>query len=312
MLLSVVVVNWNLRDELHACLTSLVEQSHRELEVIVVDNGSADGSAELVREQFPQFTLLPETSNLGFAEGCNRGIAVSHGEWVAMLNNDAVAAPDWAAELVRAAESAPSNLGMLQSLMLFKARPDVINSTGIGLAHNGGGFDRFEGRARSEGMQETDIFCVCAGAGAYRRSMLEQIQLKNGYFDRSHFMYSEDLDLGWRAQLAGWTAKYLPKSIVYHRYHGSSARHGKSWLQSISRTNRIRTLLKNASWPMLAKVSLDMLGDSGIVLWHSRARGFKALFGAVSTGLEARREVSALSRQERQRVEAKWLTPKGQ
>lgn len=311
MLLSVVVVNWNLRDELQACLASLAEQSHPELEVIVVDNGSADGSAELVREQFPQFTLLAETSNLGFAEGCNRGIAVAHGEWVAMLNNDAVAAPDWAAELVRAAENAPNDLGMLQSLMLFKAKPNVINSAGINLARDGGGVDRLEGRTReASGATATaaDIFCVCAGAGTYRRSMLEQIKLKNGYFDRTHFMYSEDLDLGWRAQLAGWTAKYVPTSVVYHRYHGSSDRHGKSWLQSISRTNRIRTLLKNASWQLLARLSLGLLGHGSVVVWHSRARGVKALFGAVSTGLEARREVNALSRRARRSVEAKWLT----
>jgi GT2 family glycosyltransferase len=226
MLLSVVVVNWELRDELQACLESLEAQTHPELEVIVVDNGSTDGSADFVAERFPHFKLIRESENLGFAEACNRGIAASHGEWVAMLNNDAVAESGWAAALVRAAERAPTRLGMLQSLMLFKARPDVINTTGIGLGANGGGFDLHEGMPRMAGAAEAEIFCASAGAAAYRRSMLEQIRLENGYFDRTHFMYSEDLDLGWRAQLAGWTASYLPDSVVYHRYHGSSSAAG--------------------------------------------------------------------------------------
>jgi GT2 family glycosyltransferase len=307
MLFSVVVVNWDLWEELEACLESLTAQTHRELEVIVVDNGSSDGSPDLVVERFPQFKLLRQTENLGFAEACNRGIAASHGEWVAMLNNDAVAEPGWAEALVRAAEGAPAHLGMLQSLMLFKAKPDVINTTGIGLGSDGGGFDLNEGMPRQAGAVKAEIFCASAGAAAYRRSMLEQISLESGYFDRTHFMYLEDLDLGWRAQLAGWTATYLPDAVVYHRYHGSSQRHGRDWLRAIARTNRIRTLLKNGSWPLLAKLSVSMLGASLEVFWHAQARAPQALFEAVKTGLRGRKEVTALSTQDRRHIENKWL-----
>src|SRR6476620_7108509 len=107
MRLSVVIVNWNTREDLDACLSSLREQSHRDLEIIVVDNGSTDGSAGMIAERFPEVTLLAETENLGFAEACNRGIAVSTAEWVALLNNDTVVRPDWARELVQAASTAP-------------------------------------------------------------------------------------------------------------------------------------------------------------------------------------------------------------
>jgi GT2 family glycosyltransferase len=307
MRLSVVVVNWNLRDELAACLDSLRSQTHRDLEVLLVDNGSQDGSVELVETRYPEVILLKETENLGFAEGCNRGIAASTGEWVAMLNNDAAADPEWAAALVRAAEQGPPRRGMLQSLMLFKQRPTTINSTGIELGSDGGGCDRDEGATREAKETEEEIFCPTAGAAAYRRSMLEEIKLSTGYFDRDHFMYSEDLDLGWRARLAGWTASYVPSSVVYHRWHGSSARHGRAWLAAIGRTNRIRTVLKNASWPFMLKASPGMLVAGVEVLWYGRTRGPGALFGALRTGLVSRQQVTALCKEDRAQVEAKWV-----
>jgi GT2 family glycosyltransferase len=307
MLLSVVVVNWNSKEHLAACLSALEKQTHRELQVIVVDNGSEDGSAELVAERFPQVTLIRAGENLGFAEGCNRGLALAQGPWVAMLNNDAFAEPEWAAALVRAAESAAPHVGTLQSLMLFQSRPGIVNSTGVELLWNGTGCDRSEGKTQSECSASAEIFCACAGAAAYRRTMLEQIKLTNGYFDRTHFMYLEDLDLGWRAQLAGWTAEYVPDSVVQHVWHGSSSRHGNSWLAGMVRANRIRTVLKNASPAMLARTGVNLLGAAIELIWYARGRGPQALFGAVRAGLQGRREVSAFSRRDRREVEAKWL-----
>ncbi|OYV06583.1 MAG: hypothetical protein CFE26_05490, partial [Verrucomicrobiales bacterium VVV1] len=247
MLLSVVIVNWNSRDDLRLCLESLRQQTHRELEIIVVDNGSEDESLEMTRQEFPEVTLIEAGENLGFAEGCNRGIGVSHGDWVAMLNNDTIADTHWAAELVEAARQAPPTCGMLQSLLLFLSKPDVINSTGIAMTRAARGYDRDGGRSRSQTPQAGEIFCPTAGAAAYRRDMLEAIKLPDGWFDRRHFMYLEDLDLGWRARLAGFDARFVPTSFVLHKHHGSSDRHGLSWLEVISRINRIRTLIKNGS-----------------------------------------------------------------
>ncbi len=306
MLLSVVIVNWNSKDHLATCLESLRKQTHRELDVIVVDNGSTDGSIELVATRFPDVTLIRAGENLGFAEGCNRGLKLARGPWVAMLNNDAFAEPEWAAALVREAESAAANVGTLQSLMVFQERPDVVNSAGVELRWNGGGSDRLEGQSRSLSTTPAEIFCACAGAAAYRRRMLEQVKTKSGYFDRTYFMYLEDLDLGWRAQLAGWRARYVPDSVVHHVWHGSSRRHGKSWLTAAARANRIRTLLKNASITLMTHLAVSLLGAALEVLWHAGARGPRALFGAVVTGLEGRKEVSTLSTCDRREVELKW------
>jgi GT2 family glycosyltransferase len=306
--LSVVIVNWNSRDDLRACLVSLRSQTHPDLEVIVVDNGSTDGSPEMVSADFPECTLLTQTTNLGFAEGCNRGIEAATGPWVAMLNNDCVADPGWARALVDAAEHAAPACGMLQSLLLFLKQPGTINSTGIELTAHGGGRDRDRDRPRPavDAATPEPIFCPTAGAAAYRRAMLDAIRLSTGYFDRDYFMYLEDLDLGWRARLAGWTAHYIPGSVVYHKWHGSSDRHGRSWLVIAVGINRIRTLLKNASPLFLVRAGAVFGFEIVELMQHGGLPAVRRLIVAVRRSLARRREVSAMARVERRAVERAW------
>ncbi|HYM23934.1 MAG TPA: glycosyltransferase family 2 protein [Vicinamibacterales bacterium] len=305
--LSVVVVNWNSRDDLRACLASLRDQRGCALEVIVVDNGSTDGSADMVAAEFTEARLIRATENLGFAEGCNRGIAASGGAWVAMLNNDAVAEPDWARALADAAAGASSDCGMLQSLQLFLDRPDVINSTGLELTRSGGGRDRSAGRRRSAVDAEA-VFCPTAGAAAYRRSALDAVRLSSGWFDRDYFMYLEDFDLGWRARLAGWDARYVASAVVRHKYKGSAARRGRSWLVRLSRTNRICTLVKNASVPFLVATAPRTAAAVVELLWHGGPSALVALSQAVRRSLALRAEVSMRSKRDRRAVERAWVS----
>lgn len=309
MRLSVVVVNWNSRADLEACLESLRAQTHRELEVVVIDNASTDGSVEMVRARHPEVRLLAQADNLGFAEACNLGIDATTGPWVAMLNNDATAEPRWAEALVEAARGAPAACGMLQSLMLLQRDRDRVNSTGIELTRSGGGRDRDEGALRPTRLELEEIFCPTAGAAAYRRAMLSAVRLPVGYFDRDHFCYYEDMDLGWRARLAGWSALYVPASVVFHRYHGSTARRGKSWLVVTSRTNRLRTLVKNASWRFVVATSPQSAADIAKVLWFGRASAAVGLVRAVRAGLAQRGRVSELCTGSREQVERAWIRP---
>jgi GT2 family glycosyltransferase len=308
--LSIVIVNWNSRDDLRACLASLAAQTHRDLDVIVVDNGSTDGSVSMATAEFPSCRLLPQPDNLGFAEGCNRGIQASTGEWVAMLNNDCVAEAGWAQALVDAASRAPASCGMLQSLMLFLDRPGTINSTGIELTALGNGRDRHRDRSwpNDDSRRPAAIFCPTAGAAAYRRAMLDQIRLSTGYFDRDHFMYLEDLDLGWRARLAGWDALFVPDSVVRHRWHGSSDRHGASWMAVLSGINRVRTQLKNASPSLIARTSPVTLVEMLEIGRHAGFEGLRRLKKAVQESLNARKEVAKLARVGRRPVERAWTT----
>jgi GT2 family glycosyltransferase len=319
MRLSVIVVNWNSREDLEACLESVRAQAHTDLETIVVDNASADGSVELCRTRFPEVKLLEQSENLGFAEACNRGVEASSSEWVVLLNNDAVADPGWAAALARAAAKAPDHCGMLQSLMLFMDRPEEINSTGIELTRSGGGRDRLVGKARATALGPgagsvaepsawEEIFCPTGGAAAYRRSMLDALRLPVGYFDRDHFCYSEDMDLGWRARIAGWSSYFIPDSIVHHRYNGSTARMGRSWLVVMTRTNRLRTLVKNASVPFLVTTAPTSLLDVWRLFWHGGPRATVGLFRAARGGLDQRRHVARLARRSRRSVERAWVT----
>lgn len=306
MLLSVVVVNWNSRADLAACLSSLEKQTYESLEVIVVDNGSEDGSIEMVRETFPRFTLLEAGENLGFAEGCNRGIEAAKGEWVALLNNDAVADPRWAERLVDAARAAPATCGMLQSEMFFLDQPETINSMGLYLTHTGGAIDRFEGEPRRAVTPE-EIFCPTGGACAYRRSMLDAIKLPVGYFDRQYFMYAEDFDLGWRARLTGWSAELAAGSVVLHKFHGSTARRGRAFFVTHTRLNRLRTLIKNASPRFLLRTSPYTFVELCELAWHGGWKAVARLPAMVAESLAQRATVDRLASMRRVDVENRWV-----
>ena len=308
--LSIVIVNWNSRDDLRRCLESLRAQTLRDAEIIVVENGSSDGSAAMVASDFAECRLLAQADNLGFAEGCNRGIEASTGDWVATLNNDCFAERQWAQALVDVAQRAPASCGMLQSLMVFLDRPGTINSTGIELTALGGGRDRHRDRTwpDDDARRQSAIFCPTAGAAAYRRTMLDAIRLSTGYFDRTHFMYFEDLDLGWRARLAGWEALYVPASMVRHKWHGSTDRHGASWLAVLSGINRVRTQIKNASRSFIARTSPVTMVETLEIARHAGGDGLRRLRAAVQESLAAREEVARMARVGRRSVERAWTT----
>ena len=313
---SVVIVNWNSAHDLSECLRSLERQTTAPHEIIVVDNGSHDGSAALVRERFPTVKLIANTANLGFAPAVNQGIQRASGEWVATLNNDTVADPRWIERLQAAANAAPtgadeaaSALGMLQSCIVFKDRPDTLNSTGLLLFKDATAADR---GVRTPSAQSNDwpldIFCPTAGAAAYRRSMLEQVRLPVGVFDASFFMYYEDVDLGWRCRLAGFRARYVPDAVVYHAFQGSSRRHGNRFVVRQCTKNRLIALARNASPELLLRSLPKTLSE---LLWLAAFGGRGALREVTPRVLHAFREeraqVTALLARDRRSVERAWL-----
>lgn len=305
--ISVVVVNWNSRDDLVDCLRALGAQSDPDFEIIVVDNGSTDGSIDSVRAEFPSVVLIEAGENLGFAEGANRGIERARSAWIALLNNDANADRRWIEELRGVIRTAPPRLGMVQSRVLFKQRPDRTNSTGVLLFPDGSAIDRdFDVAARSDDRVE-EIFCITAGAGLYRRSMLDEVRLPSGVFDRSHFMYFEDVDLGWRCRLAGWDALYVPSAVVYHALHGSSVRRDDHFVARHCNRNRIRMMLKNASIPFIVRGIPRTLADvRALVRWEG-PRALKGVAEAVRDGIGQRAAVRRVAKKTRREIEARWI-----
>jgi GT2 family glycosyltransferase len=216
---SIVIVNWNGLAHLATCLDSLAAQTFRDFEVILVDNGSADGSVDFVRKRYPWVHPVPLTENTGFATGNNRGFERARGEHIVALNNDTRVDPDWLEILVRVADSYP-RAGMVGSRICSFADPDVIDSIGMGICRDGMARGRFRNRRWSSlRLREVeDILFPSACAALYKRAMLEE----TGFFDDDFFAYAEDVDLGLRGRLAGWEAVAATQAVVYHKYSQTS------------------------------------------------------------------------------------------
>lgn len=215
MKVSAIVVNWNGKDLLRSCLQSLVGQSHRELEIVVVDNGSTDGSAEMIQREFPRVHLVMNRTNQGFARPNNQGMAGATGEAFFLINNDAEAERDCLARLVSALEEDP-NVGMAAPKILDHADGKTIDSVG-GLFIYPDGMSRGRGRGEEDRGQydsPKEVLVSSACACLYRKAMLEEA----GNFDEDFFAYCEDTDLGLRGQLAGWKAVSVPEAVVRHQY----------------------------------------------------------------------------------------------
>ena len=215
-LVSVVVVNFNGKKFLNACLDALLRQTFRDFEVILVDNGSTDGSAELIRDRYPSVILVSTGSNFGFAGGSNAGIRAARGQFIVTLNNDTVADPRLLEEIIKPVLEDPA-IGMCAAKMVFfNGR---INSTALCLSRSGAAWNRGEGEVdHGQWDNPEEVFGPCAGAALYRRSMLNEI----GLFDEDFFLYMEDADLAFRGRLAGWRCRYVPAARVVH-IHGGTA-----------------------------------------------------------------------------------------
>lgn len=217
----VVVPNWNGRDSLAACLDSLLAQD-LDITVVVVENGSTDGSVELLAAKYPQVVTLAQPINLGFAGGVNVGInyALDHDyEAVALFNNDAVAEPTWAKQLAKAL-AANNKLGVVTGTFM-SADHSHLDSTGDTYTVWGLPFPRGRGeKPAGQYDQQTAIFGASGGASLYRVEMLKQI----GLFDEDFFAYYEDVDISFRAQLAGWQAAFVPAAVAYHQIGATSSK----------------------------------------------------------------------------------------
>jgi GT2 family glycosyltransferase len=243
---AIVILNWNGREFIRDCLRAALAQTYPLFRIIVVDNQSRDGSRELIQNEFPEVTLVPLPENLHFARGMNAGFREALADpacaFVAALNNDTRIAPDWLAELVRAAEE--EGVGMVASKILFMDRPRVLNSAGLSIARDGSAMDR--GWNEPDEGQYDDrhgIFGPSAGAALYRREVLKSA----GLFDEDFLAYYEDVDLAWRVRLLGWQARFAPQAIVHHKFSASFGQ-ANSLKTYLCERNRIWVLVQNYPW----------------------------------------------------------------
>jgi GT2 family glycosyltransferase len=284
---AVVIPTWNGRALLDVALSSLQTQTLAADEVIVVDNGSTDGTAEHVRSRWPSVILIPLPENTGFAAATNRGIERATSHVVALVNNDVELHPAFLRELVGALEADPGAASAAAKMLRFDER-GVIDGTGDTL--------RWSGVAQQRGQGELDrgqydapgrVFSACAGAAAYRRSAFGEV----GLFDEAFFAYLEDVDWGFRAQLAGRGCVYVPSAIAYHVGSASTRRDGRPdrFFYGLPRRNSLWVVLK--SYPasaLLRYAPLVLLNHAALLLAAVRdgmTRAYLSALWAAARGL---------------------------
>lgn len=242
-MISVVVVNWNRREMLRQCLLSLRAQVVEGLEVVLVDNGSGDGSVEMAEREFGdgvnfQLQIIRNGENRGFCAANNQGMAVAKGDLIALLNNDAEAGPGWLAALETAFTD--NRVGMAASKIVVWEDPGRIDKVGHLIYPDGQNKGRGAGE-RDEGQYDRreEALWPDGCAAMYRKAMLDEI----GGFDEDFFAYGDDAELGLRGRIAGWDCVYVPEAVVRH-HRGSTLGLGSARRLMLIERNRILLALK--------------------------------------------------------------------
>jgi N-acetylglucosaminyl-diphospho-decaprenol L-rhamnosyltransferase len=272
VLVTVVVVTYNAAARLPACLTAMAEQTlprHR-FEVIVVDNASADGTAALARREFPWCHVVASRRNRGFAGGNALGIAAARGDYVALLNDDAVPDPFWLEELLRPLAS-PTDAAV--SKLVLVADPTTLNSAGLTLLRDGRGADR--GYLHADRGQYECTEAVFAGCGA---ALL--LPRRGRLLDPDYFLYYEDLELGWRRRRAGLATTYAPRSLVRHAV-GAAGRESSPLFRYHVGRNRALTSLRHGDAVLAARAVAVLLAKAAVAAALGAVRGEWAAARAV-------------------------------
>jgi GT2 family glycosyltransferase len=212
---SVIIVTWNGRRYLDACLSAVASQRNVDAETILVDNASSDGTVDYVRERFPWVRIVALPENRGFAGGNNAGAREARGRYLALLNNDTVPDGRWLRALLDGVDEA-SGFALVTSRIVYMHDPGVIDSAGDGLLRWGGAFKRLHGGAASMATQSCEVFGVCGAACLMPAAVFQHV----GGFDEAFFASHEDVDLSYRARLLGYRCRYIADAVV--RHHGSA------------------------------------------------------------------------------------------
>lgn len=246
-----IIPNWNGLAHLPVCLDGLSAQTYTDLEIILADNGSTDGSVDYVNSNHPLVRVVQLGRNAGFSAACNAGIRAATGEFVVLLNNDTKPEPTWLERLVVALEGTPE-AGFAASKVLHFDSPHEIDSVGDGYSIWRGGGYNLGAREPAGGYSEPAwVFGACAAAAAYRRSLFGEI----GLFDEDFFLNFEDVDVSLRAQLAGHRCIYVPDAVVLHK-RGASRKGVPPEVRAGAFRNKIWVSAKSLPWSLLLLVIL--------------------------------------------------------
>ena len=275
---SLIILSHNGKHFLEPCLASIVRQTRLPDELILVDNGSDDGSQEWIRINYPQVTLIEMGYNSGFSVAMNRGVAESSSDYVALLNNDTECEPQWLEELTTALDQHP-DIGFCASKMLTFRHRDILDAAGDLFTTAGFGGKRgwLQSNRASEFDKPERVLSACAGAAMYRRTAFVEI----GGFDEDFFAYEEDTDLSLRLQMAGYPCLYVPKAVVYHHVGGTWKINDYGYCIRLQQRNQILLLVKDLPWQLCIRFGFQIVsGHLCLFLMRiKRGYGTAALLG---------------------------------
>lgn len=264
---TIIIPNYNGLKFMEPCMRALENQTKKDFKLLVVDNGSSDGSAEWLREhEIP--TIFLET-NTGFSGAVNVGIRAADTPYVILLNNDTEAEPGYLEALERTMDRSP-RIFSVSSRMLQLHQPELMDDAGDMYSVLGWAYQRGVGRKKELYGRYARVFSACAGAAIYRREVFETI----GYFDESHFAYLEDIDVGYRAKLYGYENLYCPDAVVRHVGSGTSGSKYNSFKVKLAARNNVYLNYKNMrGWQLLLNSPFLLAGIFVKYLFFAK-RGF--------------------------------------
>lgn len=277
-LVTVILVNYRGADDTLDCLRHVAEVDWPDsaLELIVVDNDSRDGSAERIRKSFPSVTVHESGANLGFAGGCNRGVALAHGSIVAFLNSDARPDRGWIRSAIQVLNSDAAVACVASRVLDWEGR--TVDYVDGAMSWFGMGYKREVGQLNSEKFDHPKDVLFATGAAMFiRKTVYEDV----GGFDERYFMFFEDVDLGWRLNVLGHKVRYVPDSIAFHRHHAAISKFGSFREQFLLERNALLTIYKNFGGEMLRSVFGPALV---LALQRAAVRG-KAVAGSLNLEL---------------------------
>lgn len=264
---TIVIPNYNGLKFMEPCFRALEQQISRDFEVLAVDNGSTDGSVEWLKEKEVPSVFLPE--NTGFSGAVNLGIKAASTPYVILLNNDTEPDPHYVGEMLRAIERSPK-IFSVSPKMIQLYHKERMDDAGDMYNLLGWAFQRGVGRSSAKYNRPCRVFSACAGAAIYRREIFEEI----GYFDEMHFAYLEDIDLGYRARIAGYDNIYCPSAVVYHVGSGTSGSKYNSFKVRLAARNSVYLNYKNMPLPQLVLNMPPLLAGAGLKYMFFKKLGF--------------------------------------
>jgi len=280
-LVSIIIVNWNGLQWLSDCFKSLLEQRYKNIEIILVDNASTDGSVTWVRKHYPKTRILVNDRNIGFSDANNLGYREAKGQYILFLNNDTRVTKNFLVELVTAVESS-QEIGGAQSKILLMDKSDTHDSVGAFLTPTGFLFHYgFKKKDEKKFDHQIDLYTAKGACMLFRKSVLDSVSVYGNIFDPTYFAYFEETDMCHRIWLSGFRIVYAYKSVIYHKMGGTSSSMNNAFVQYHSFKNRINSYVKNLSVGSLLKLMPFHLLLSIGMAWFSLLKGNGGLWIAI-------------------------------